>query len=271
VGLKNDEQVVGVTFLWTIRDAVVPFLRKENLAIATNFYMPAGIEAMIRNILANPHIRFVIMFGEETLESGAQNGKTSANAIREFFANGLKADRKLAGFESALYVDKNIPSGEIESVWRSVQLVDLNTEMPGATLREKIDEANRLIETLPKKEPFAIEPKTLASTTNLTISSITSGSLLKTTTAGSVIAAVAGTDYLTTATLPFTYPFPAGEGVTNAVQMGSVHADRMRQLKEKEHSDQMHNKAPFSRNGGRVGDGGIGAHRPQPRRLLVSA
>lgn len=46
-----------------------------------------------------------------------------------------------------------------------------------------------------------------ASTTALTISSIATGNLLKTTTAGSVIAAVAGTDYVTGAGLASAFPF----------------------------------------------------------------
>jgi hypothetical protein len=46
-----------------------------------------------------------------------------------------------------------------------------------------------------------------ASTTNLTISSIASGNILKTTTGGSVVAAVAGTDYVTGAGLASAYPF----------------------------------------------------------------
>ncbi|MBI5457114.1 hypothetical protein HY971_00085, partial [Candidatus Kaiserbacteria bacterium] len=47
---------------------------------------------------------------------------------------------------------------------------------------------------------------TNATTTSFAISNVASGSLLKTTTGGSVLAAVAGTDYLTSATI-FTYPF----------------------------------------------------------------
>lgn len=46
-----------------------------------------------------------------------------------------------------------------------------------------------------------------ASTTDLYISSISSGSLLKTTTAGKVIAAVAGTDYINSSGLASAYPF----------------------------------------------------------------
>jgi hypothetical protein len=57
-----------------------------------------------------------------------------------------------------------------------------------------------------------------ASTTNFTISSIGSGSLLKTTTGGAIVAAVAGTDYLTSANIaafPFT-PSNFGTSVSNA-------------------------------------------------------
>jgi hypothetical protein len=53
-----------------------------------------------------------------------------------------------------------------------------------------------------------------ATSTSFAISGIASGNLLKTTTGGAIIPAVAGTDYLTTATLPFTYPFPAGATTT---------------------------------------------------------
>src|SRR3989344_5278224 len=56
---------VALTFLWTIRDSVVPFLEKDNLALATNFYTPAGLQNMVRNILSNPYIRYIIILGEE--------------------------------------------------------------------------------------------------------------------------------------------------------------------------------------------------------------
>jgi hypothetical protein len=58
--------------------------------------------------------------------------------------------------------------------------------------------------------PFAsttVITSSLSSTTNLNISSIASGSLLKTTTAGSVVAAVAGSDYVTGAGLATAFPF----------------------------------------------------------------
>ena len=79
---------VAVTFLWTMRDSVIPKLKKDNLAIAANFYTPAGLTGMIRNILGNPYIRYIILFGEE-YSSKSKDDKiselTSANAIRAFF------------------------------------------------------------------------------------------------------------------------------------------------------------------------------------------
>lgn len=148
---------VGVAFLWTIRDAVIPKLVKNNLAIAANFYTPAGIQPMVRNILGNPFIRYLILFGEE-YSSKSQDGRapelTSANAIREFFKNGVTKDRKLNGFESAVYFDKNIPSELIEKIRENIEFIDLNEKMPQATLHEKITEANRLIKTLVKKDAF---------------------------------------------------------------------------------------------------------------------
>lgn len=156
---------VAVTFLWTMRDSVIPFLEKSNLALATNFYTPAGIGSMIRNILGNPGIRYIILLGEEYSSKSANSadGKnvselTSANAIRAFFDKGINSDRKIEGFENSVYFDKSIPTEMINKVRENVILIDLNKKFPGFGLDEKIKEANNLIGTLEKKEPFIESP-----------------------------------------------------------------------------------------------------------------
>jgi len=161
--LKVTDANVAVTFLWTMRDAVLPNLEKENLAIATNFYTPAGLQGMVRNIFGNPFIRYIIMMGEE-YSSKAEGDKiselTSANAIRAFFERGVNENRKIDGFESAVYFDKNIPLKLIKKIRQNVELIDLNKIMPNASLNEKIQEANRLIRTLERKEHFLDKPQT---------------------------------------------------------------------------------------------------------------
>ncbi len=161
--LKVTDANVAVTFLWTMRDSVLPLLEKENLAIATNFYTPSGLQGMIRNILGNPFIRYVILIGEE-YPSKSEGDKiselTSANAIRAFFERGVNENRKIDGFENAVYFDKNIPLEFIEEIRQNVKLIDLNKTMPYASLNEKIQEANRLIRNLEKQDSFLDKPQT---------------------------------------------------------------------------------------------------------------
>jgi thymidylate synthase len=152
---------IAITFLWTMRDAVIPKIEKKNLAIATNFYTPSGLVGMIRNILSNPFIRYIIILGEEYSSKSATDKiseLTSANAIRAFFEKGINNERKIDGFENSVYFDKNIPLDLIEKVRKNVQLIDLNKEMPQATLDEKIEKANKFIRSLEKKEPFLDKP-----------------------------------------------------------------------------------------------------------------
>ena len=122
------EAQVSVTFLWTMRDAVMPKLEKKNLAIAANFYTPAGIAGMVRNLLANPFVRYMIVLGNEYACSSPNNAGlqqlTSANALRAFFKQGITEDRKVQGFETAVYFDKNIPTELIRKVSESIELID---------------------------------------------------------------------------------------------------------------------------------------------------
>jgi thymidylate synthase len=154
---------VGVTILWTMRDAVLPHLEKDNLAILANFYTPAGLSAMIRNILSNPFIRYIILFGEEyssRTDGDKISDRTSANMLRTFFEKGINADRKLEGFENSVYIDKNIPTEYIQKIVSNVELIDLNKSMPNATIHDKIRKANELMRTLPKKDSFMEKPLT---------------------------------------------------------------------------------------------------------------
>lgn len=152
----------AVTFLWTMRDSVLPLLEKENLALASNFYTPAGLSGMIRNILANPYIRYIILLGEEYASKTGCETKTentSANAIRAFFEKGINNERKIPGFETAVHFDSSIPTELINLVREKITLIDLNNKMPNATLQEKITQANKLMKQ-ETKEPFNNKPLT---------------------------------------------------------------------------------------------------------------
>ena len=62
----SENKNVAVCFLWTERTNVLPHLEKENLALAANLYShQKGIEPLIRNCLANPFIRNIIILGNK--------------------------------------------------------------------------------------------------------------------------------------------------------------------------------------------------------------
>lgn len=152
----------GITFLWTMRDSIIPYVEKGNLAIATNFYTPSGIGGMIRNILSNPFIRYIILLGEEYSSRSKKDTSvelTSANAIRTFFEKGFDENRRLIGFENAVYLDKNIPLELVEKIRENVKLIDLNKEMTYSSLPEKIEEANRIMRTTEKMPAFLERPQ----------------------------------------------------------------------------------------------------------------
>ena len=156
-GDEVDKKNVAVTFLWTMRDAILPKLEKENLALASNFYTPAGLQGMVRNILGNPFIRYIILLGEEYSSKKGQETDselTSANAIRAFFEKGINENRKIDGFENSVYFDKNIPIELINKVRSEVELIDINKRFPDLNLDEKIQEVNKLIKSLERKETF---------------------------------------------------------------------------------------------------------------------
>ena len=163
---KEDKELISssaaVTFLWTMRDAVLPILEKKNLALAANFYNPSGLAGMVRNIAANPFIRCVIMLGQESPgKDDTMGGATSANALRAFFQQRLTADRKVPGYEQSAYFDKNIPTGIITAIQEGVEFIDLNKKFQGMPLAQKIIEANKILESLRQdKEPLFNEPKT---------------------------------------------------------------------------------------------------------------
>jgi len=162
---KIAESNAVVTFLWTMRDAILPKLEKENLAMACNFYTPSGLAGMVRNVLGNPNIRYIILLGEEysskaedAADSKNVNELISANAIRSFFKDGINEERKIEGFENAIYFDKNLPTKLIREVRKNIRLIDLNKEMPYSSFEDKIKEANRLLKNLEKKPAFLDRP-----------------------------------------------------------------------------------------------------------------
>ena len=68
----NPDSNVGVCTLWSEKEQLVEKLPKDLYAILGNLYSIKGMSYLVRNVLANPKIRYVIIFGRDLAESGEQ-------------------------------------------------------------------------------------------------------------------------------------------------------------------------------------------------------
>lgn len=133
----------AICTLWTERDVVVNLIKdKKKYAVVGNLYSAQGINAMIRNVMANPRIRTIVLWGAELSLSG--------HALLQFMKKGINKDRLI--IDARGEIEKEISSQALEKFRQSVEIIDYRGK--------KADELVSLLKTLPTKKPFAKKPKT---------------------------------------------------------------------------------------------------------------
>lgn len=100
---------------WSSRDRLKSLLDANQYAVIGNLYSRAGINPMLRNILANPVIRHVVLTGKSLTDSD--------DALLGFFEGGVDHDWRIVG--NGGQIDRDIPLDVLEEVRRGVRLVDL--------------------------------------------------------------------------------------------------------------------------------------------------
>ena len=92
--------------------AIVGSLHTENL----------GIEHLIRNLLPNPHVRFLVVCGEDTRKAiGHLPGQSLVSLVRE----GLEESGRIRGAQGRRPILKNVTPEQVEAFRRRLQVVDL--------------------------------------------------------------------------------------------------------------------------------------------------
>jgi tetrahydromethanopterin S-methyltransferase subunit A len=83
-----------------------------------------GIEKVVKNIIANPAIRFLILCGQE---SGAMtlNGHLTGQTFRALKKHGINAQQRVIGSPGKRPILKNTGFAEIERFRQQVELIDL--------------------------------------------------------------------------------------------------------------------------------------------------
>lgn len=92
--------------------AIVGTLRTENL----------GIERVVRNVLANPNIRFLLLCGEDTRQL---IGHLPGQSMESLFAHGIDGKQRIVGAKGKRPTVKNLPPEHIEVFRKQVRLISM--------------------------------------------------------------------------------------------------------------------------------------------------
>ncbi|MDO8459658.1 MAG: thymidylate synthase [Nanoarchaeota archaeon] len=140
---------VGIATLWTFKEVVYKDIDSSSYAVVGNYYdRQNALEPFIRNCLANPNIRYIILLGNDKAKS--------REVLVNFFEKGI-VEGKVMGTETK--IANEIPLEDIEELRNNVKLFDLTDQVKN--LDDSVEYANvinQVISTLEKKGPYA-EPR----------------------------------------------------------------------------------------------------------------
>ncbi len=108
--------------------AIVGTLHTENL----------GIERVIQNVLANPHIRFLIVCGEDTQQ---RVGHLPGQSLVSLFSQGIDEKGRIQGAAGKRPVLKNVTPAQVAAFRQQVEIVPLVGETRAEVIREHVTTA----------------------------------------------------------------------------------------------------------------------------------
>jgi len=149
----NQNSQVAICTLWTKKELVAEKLNMSNISVIGNLYSPKkGISFLIRNILANPKIRYLIVCGLDRSNSGQVLVDLIANRFEKIESkNNNRAHwRAISNIENK--IDIEIEREALETFCKRVKIIDLREEKDFEKIQNVIDDLNQ---NLP---PFIQDP-----------------------------------------------------------------------------------------------------------------
>lgn len=150
--IGNPESRVAVCTLWTKKELVAEKLDLKKVSVIGNLYSPKkGISFLVRNMLANPRTRYLVVCGLDNSGSG--------QALVDFMQKGFKKTeskngnsywRAISDVENR--IDIEIDEKALKSFREGVKVIDFRGKSDYGELKKIID---NLDQTLP---PFIPEP-----------------------------------------------------------------------------------------------------------------
>jgi tetrahydromethanopterin S-methyltransferase subunit A len=120
--------------------AIVGTLHTENL----------GIEHLIRNVLANPYLRFLVLCGADTQQA---IGHLPGQSLASLFANGMDERGRILGARGKRPVLKNVRPDQVDALLRQVELIVCIGEEEPSRIVADIEACRRRDPSLYAKTP----------------------------------------------------------------------------------------------------------------------
>ena len=134
--VKDSTNHVGICTLWTERGIVERIVDKLPYNVIGNLYSAQGINAMIRNVMANPNIRTIVIWGSEMSLSG--------HSLLMFMKFGIDEKRKI--IKGRGEIEAEIPDSVIAEFREKIEVVDLR----GRTKDQLIEKQIRGLPKVPR-------------------------------------------------------------------------------------------------------------------------
>lgn len=110
---------------WTVKQAIAKHLHPHEFAVIGQLYSSTrGISFLIRNLLFNPHVRFLVIMNATKEDLNAGGGKCLLDFFRHGFTEGTSdTGRKCWVIQSPItgYIDIEIPASALEQLRQSIE------------------------------------------------------------------------------------------------------------------------------------------------------
>lgn len=131
----SPESNVALCSLWTLKEIVTKYINHDKFAIAGQLYYNEGVNYLLRAVLSNPNIRYILLCGVDISKSG--------DVLLALMNNGIDAEHKIVGANFS--IEKQIPKDAVEDFRKNVTVVDMRNIIDSKKILEKIN-------SLPKTE-----------------------------------------------------------------------------------------------------------------------
>lgn len=113
--LGRTDSPVAICCLWLRQDGLARRLGDTPYAVLGNLYSRHGINYLLRNLLARPSLRYLLLYGVDLTGSG--------QALRQLFERGLDSHHRIRG--DGTQIQRELPPEAIELVRQGIRLIDL--------------------------------------------------------------------------------------------------------------------------------------------------